>query len=953
MSRSQCFVAVVLLALIVPDLVAQAKITTPKEALGEEIGADYFLADYQQLEAYWKTLEKQSDRMTLEVIGKTEEGRDMLMAIVTSPKNHARLERYKEISRRLTLAEGIDEAMAKELAAEGKSVVWIDGGLHASEVLVAQQLIQMVYLMVSRNDEETLRILDDVVILFANPNPDGQDLVAQWYMRKKDPKKRSSRGLPRLYQKYTGHDNNRDFYMATQKESEALCRVFYHQWFPQIIFNHHQTGPSGTVLFAPPFRGPHNYNIDPLVILGIDLVGASMHTRFAVEGKPGSTCRSGASYSTWWNGGLRTAVYYHNMIGLLTETIGSPTPMEIPLRLQRLLSTADSPNPITPQKWHFKQSVDYSITANYAVLDVASRHRSQFLFNAWRMGMNSIERGGRDHWTIRPDMIARAEKAQAEEQGRRAQRGRRGRGRGNEGGSGGEAGGESGEGAERKRRDVWTEVFRDPAHRDPRGYILPADQRDFLTATKFVNTLIKQGIAIHRATAAFEVAGTRYPKGSYVVKSAQAFRPHLIDMFEPQDHPDDVQYPGGPPKAPYDAAGWTLAYQMGVEFDRVLDGFDGPFEKIKGFASCPKGAVTRTPVARGFVLGFDTIDASIAVNRLLADGVHLSWLKQGVTLDGQLRPAGTVWIDQGKGVDTELKRLAEELGLTFTGSTDVPPVAARMPLRKARVGLWDRYGGSMPSGWVRWILERASFDFRRVFPKELDAGGLAEKFDAIIFVSGGIPAPRGGSAGGGRRGGRRGRGGASDPKDIPQEYREHVGRVTAAKTIPQLKAFMEAGGAVLTIGSSTALARHLELPITSALVEPDENGNPTALPRSKFFVPGSILRTRIDREQPLAWGMPDHLDVLFRRSPVFRLRPQAHSAGIRAVGWFDTDTPLRSGWAFGEHYLKDGVTLIDAPVGKGSLFLFGPEITYRAQPHASFKLLFNGVHLGAARRGEN
>ena len=212
-------------------------------------------------------------------------------------------------------------------------------------------------------------------------------------MREPDPKRRSTAGVPRLYQKYVGHDNNRDFYMTTQPETEAINRIFYHEWFPQIVYNHHQTGPAGTVLFAPPFRDPFNYYHDPLVPLGIDLVGAAMHNRFAVEGKPGATTRSGAPYSTWWNGGLRSTTGFHNMLGLLTETIGNPTPMEIPFLPSKLLPKGDQAYPIAPQKWRFRQSVDYSITANRAVLDVASKHREDFLFNIYRMGKNSIERG--------------------------------------------------------------------------------------------------------------------------------------------------------------------------------------------------------------------------------------------------------------------------------------------------------------------------------------------------------------------------------------------------------------------------------------------------------------------------------------------------------------------------------------------------------------------------------
>src|SRR3990170_3013613 len=174
------------------------------------------------------------------------------MAIVSSPENHRRLERYRDISRRLALAEGLTDDQARALAKEGKAVVWIDGGLHASETLGAQQLGETVYQMVSGADDETRRILNDVIMLFVHANPDGNDLVADWYMRRSVPEQRSLAGLPRLYQKYIGHDNNRDFFASTQAETENINRVLYHEWFPQILFNHHQSGPAGTVFWSPP-----------------------------------------------------------------------------------------------------------------------------------------------------------------------------------------------------------------------------------------------------------------------------------------------------------------------------------------------------------------------------------------------------------------------------------------------------------------------------------------------------------------------------------------------------------------------------------------------------------------------------------------------------------------------------------------------------------------------------
>src|SRR5438034_6205406 len=266
-------------ALVAPPAPAQHRVTTPRQALGFDVGADYHLATYTQLEAYWRTLARESPRLALREIGKSAEGRPQLMAIITAPENHKRLAHYQDIARRLALAQGLTDDQAHALAREGKAVVWIDGGLHATEVLGAHQLLELVYQMVSRDDPETRRILDDVILLAVQANPDGMELVSSWYMRDPDSLKRSTAGIPRLYQKYIGHDNNRDFYMVSQPETENMARVMFREWFPQIVYNHHQTGPAGAVLFAPPFRDPFNYYFDPLVPIGNDIVAAAMHDR--------------------------------------------------------------------------------------------------------------------------------------------------------------------------------------------------------------------------------------------------------------------------------------------------------------------------------------------------------------------------------------------------------------------------------------------------------------------------------------------------------------------------------------------------------------------------------------------------------------------------------------------------------------------------------------------------
>jgi len=911
---SKLSVFVFLVSFCLTPLFSQSSITTPQEQLGHKIGDDYWLATYAQLKEYWEKLAQESDRMILKTVGKTAEGRDMVMAIITSPENHKNLELYKDISRKMALAKDLTEEEAQELSQKGKAVVWIDGGLHATEVVGAQQELELVYQMVSRNDPETLKILDKVILLTLITNPDGMDLVGDWYMRHEDPKKRSTRNLPRLYQKYVGHDNNRDFYMVTQKETEAVCNILYREWFPQIVYNHHQTGPSGCVLFAPPFKEPHSYNLDPLLVLGITTVGNAMHSRFVQEGKPGSTMREGAWYQTWWNGCLRCTPYFHNMIGILTEMIGHPNPMEIPFRLERQLSEGDYPYPIAPQKWHMRQSIEYSITADRAILDLAAELKEDFLFNIFRMGKNSIERGSQDHWTHTPNEIKAVERALEKDKPEM-------------------------EGSGRSRGypvKYYEEVLHKPEFRDPRGFIIPSDQPDFLTAVKFVNTLIKNGIQAHRALDSFDVNGKTYPEGSLVVKTDQAFRPHIIDMFEPQHYPDDVQYPGGPPQPPYDSAGYTLAFQMGVQFDRILDGFDGPFEEINDVITPASGNILQ-PKARGFLLSHQANDSFTALNRLLKSGEKVYWIKKPFSWNQKNYPAGTMYIQAKNSTLKALKEISDDLGLDFVG-TSMKLDSSAYEVTPVRIGLWDQYGGSMASGWIRWILEQYEFDFQVVFPPELDQGNLNDKFDVLIFVSRSIP-------GADQEEGRYyRRGGSIDPESIPEKYRDRLGSVTKEKTIPKLQEFLEQGGHIITIGSATELAYHLDLPVEDALVEKVGDGKTEPLPMEKYFIPGSILQVKVNNENPLAYGMPEKVNVYFNRSPVFSLLPEASFKGVEPVSWFEDEEPLMSGWAMGQQYLKGGIAVLDAPVGKGRLFLCGPEITFRAQPHGTFKFLFNGIY---------
>jgi hypothetical protein len=549
------------------------------------------------------------------------------------------------------------------------------------------------------------------------------------------------------------------------------------------------------------------------------------------------------------------------------------------------------------------------------------------LLNIWKAGQSQIEKGSTDSWTLSPKRMAALGEALERDSAQ-------------ERFVGPQTGALAGYFSLGAPVEYFEAELRLPEHRDPRGFIIPSDQPDFPTATKFVNTLIKNGVQVHRATRDFEVAGVRYPADSWVVKSDQAYRPHVLDMFEPQDHPNDVQYEGGPPVAPYDNAGYTLAYQMGVEFERILDGFDGPFEAVQGLVRPPAGRIADAEGAAGFLLSHSVNDVAIITNRLLEQGAAVNWLTEPATVGGHVFPQGTVYIPAEDDVEGELANWLSDLGIAAHGVLSEPAVDM-LELNQVRIGLWDEYGGSMPSGWTRWIFEQFEFPYEVVYPKALGEGDLRDRFDVLVFVTDAIPMSDEGGDGGFDIFGV-----APDEEAIPEEYRARLGEITVAETVPQLVEFMEDGGTIVAIGSSTSIALHAGLPLTNHLVD----GNGVPLGEEKYYVPGSVLRVRVNNARPLAFGVPGEVDVFFNNSPVMRLAPAAVAAGVTPVAWFENEAPLRSGWAWGQHRLNGALAVAEVRVGNGNLFLFGPEITMRGQPHGTFKFLFNGIYLASATK---
>jgi len=322
----------------------------------------------------------------------------------------------------------------------------------------------------------------------------------------------------------------------------------------------------------------------------------------------------------------------------------------------------------------------------------------------------------------------------------------------------------------------------------------------------------------------------------------------------------------------------------GYRFDRVLDGFDGPFETIPygELQSFPSQTIKKSH--GGYLISSAVNNAFIAVNDLLKAGISV----YRVTEETGDFPAGSFYVPaRGERI---LKESGEHWGVAASPVSRKP--GKMIEIKPSRIALFDIYGGSMTSGWTRWLMEQFHFPFDRIYTQEIDAGNLNKKYDLVIFMNGTIPAQA-----------RRNQGRVPKVEGIPEEFRNTLGGISGDKSIPQLKAFMENGGRILTVGSSTSLAYDLNLPVKNALVKTNERGEEEALSSTDYYVPGSILKAYVDTEQTANWGMQEQADIVFNNSPVFTLKPGAESQGIVPLSWFGDEDLLRSGWAWGAAYL--------------------------------------------------
>ena len=374
---------------------AAAAQTSPEAYLGHKVGADRKLADYWQIKAYLEKLDAESPKLQVLTIGESTLKKPMIMAVITSEANMGRLDRYKEICRRLMDPRTLSPEDAAKLAGEGKAVLLITCSLHASEIAASQMSMEFAYdLVTGKTPFDADKVLDDVIVLLVpTSNPDGHQMECEWYAKNLGTKYEGG-NMPWIYHPYAGHDNNRDWFMFNLSETRAVTKVLYHEWFPQIHIDEHQMGSDEARLFIPPFMDPPVPNVQPFVWRGVNLCGANMAYDLQKNGFRGVV--HGRSFTGWWIGACDDTGWLHNSLSLLSEaaSVNLATPVFIePTELSKEYSERrmEFPDPWPGGWWRLRDIVDYELTLSMSLVRTASQYREDLLLNSYRMNKISVE----------------------------------------------------------------------------------------------------------------------------------------------------------------------------------------------------------------------------------------------------------------------------------------------------------------------------------------------------------------------------------------------------------------------------------------------------------------------------------------------------------------------------------------------------------------------------------
>jgi len=854
---------------------AQSDIPTPESVLGFRVGDDYELASYDESLAYFMALAETSDRVELRQVGRTSLGLDWYVALISDPDNLTNVEHYREIAQRLAHPEGLTDEEARALAREGKAIVAIDGGLHATETAHGQHTIQLAYDLVTEKEGDISRaILENVIlVLWPSMNPDGQNMVVEWYESNLGTEFEVSR-MPRLYQKYVGHDNNRDGYGLNMIESRVVSRVMRH-WEPQIMYNHHMTSPFPATIWLPPYAEPISPYVHPLINRTNSLIGLAAAVALDERGQIGAT-HMGTGYDFWYPGYIDQVHSFHNIVNMFSEgglhSYASPrfySVRDFPEDKQDLRQGALHSSIWKGGWWRLRDSVEYMLTTSMATLDVAAKYKENVLYNRYQAGRDVIEQ-----YTEGP----------------------------------------------------------------PFAYFIPQQQRDPVAAVEMLRRLAFENIEIHQLTEPVTFEGQSYPAGTWVIPMARANASYARVLLSVQEYPDLRQYEDGPPDQPYDAAGWTLPYQMEVRVveagspldDTVLaamapvqgepiawqdeDGDAAPFDSLPGvgFDTNPIAAgilpLPGRSTGSGPALTVDPVqnNAFRAINRAWREGGGVRFVP-GTPASAAGAGSSGRYVITGLS-DAVMNEMVSDLALQAERTS-----ASGTEIAKPRIGLYRPWAASMDEGWTRWLIEGFDFDFDSIYNTDFKAGRMRERYDVIVLVD-----MRAGQVLDG-----------SQVGTVPPRYAGGIGQVG----VRALDEFVRAGGTLVCLNASSMFAvEQLHLPVENVVAELDNQ---------EFFLNASVVELIVDTSHPVMSGMSEAAAAMVGRSPVFTVTEGFEGAAL--AKYQEKGTPLLSGYLLGEEHMQGYAAALDVHHGDGHVILLGLRPQWRGQPYGTFRVLFNAA----------
>ena len=841
-------------------------IPTPESVLGFPVGADFKLATYDESMRYFQALARSTDQIKLLDVGRTSTGHPWTLAVISSRANLGNLERYREIARRLAHPEGLTDEAAHALAREGKALVDISGGLHASEIAGSQHTIQLAYDLLSRATDPKIRqILDNtILLLWPSINPDGQNIVANWY--------KENVGTPyevaplhELYQKYIGHDNNRDAYMLNVVESRVVARTWRH-WEPQIIYVQHQTAPFPTRIWLPPFAEPIAPRVPALMSREVNTIGMTIAQGLESKGMVGAT-HMGTGFDAWYPGYIDYMPMLQNIAAFWTETalFRYATPRfytlgEFPADMRDLRPQSLYSSPWPGGWWRIKDAIDYMETASLSVLDYASKYREELLYNRYQAGRDAIQRYRKD---------------------------------------------------------------------PPYAYIVPRDQRDPVAAAEMLRRLAFNGIRVSELQNDATIDGAAYPRGTWVIPMDQEFAELVRQLFDAQEYPDLRESPDGPPEQPYDAAGWTLPYQMDVHVVEVRTPLaaearsalrlvsaktvdwstapDAPFATDSGAAGIVPLAGRVSGAGDQLALDPAQNNAFRLINRAFAAGGAVRFAAGTAGRSGRYLVSGIAPARLDEWV-RELSVQAERTALPAGPAVSAPV--------KPRVAIYKPWTASMDEGWTEWLLDEFGFRYAVITNSDIRAGNLGARFDVILLASDGAGSIRNGFAKG----------------TVPPRYEGGLGEEGARA----LDAFVRSGGTLVALNQSAGYAiSALHLPVRDVV---------DTLSRKSYFASGSILEVTTDPAHPVMAGMPERAKVFVDDSPVFATLDGFE--GTALAKYASAGSPRLSGYLLGEKHIQGHAAALDVKHERGHVVLIGFRPQWRGQPFGTFRVVFNAALFG-------